>query len=192
MKKLLSLLLLGMMCMPVFAQNAEKLYTEGKALYDAKNYKAAYVKLKAAADEGHKKAQYRLGRLFDKGNGVAENNKQAFYWYLKSAEQGFAKAQYQVGKSYKNGEGVDEDRDKAFQYFKLAAEQGNGDAQFALGKCYMKGKGCAVDLDKAKEWFLLAFKNEKDGKEILQVVREETSYRDADAKAILKLTGISK
>ena len=58
----------------VTAQNAEQLYKEGKALYDAKKYNEALPKLKAAADKGHKKAQYRMGRAFDKGNGVKEDN----------------------------------------------------------------------------------------------------------------------
>ncbi len=46
----------------VSAQNIDKLYKEAKAFYDAKNYTAAVPKLKAAAEKGHKKAQYRLGR----------------------------------------------------------------------------------------------------------------------------------
>ena len=35
-------------------QSAEKLYNDGKELYDAKRYEAAFPKLKAAAEKGHK------------------------------------------------------------------------------------------------------------------------------------------
>ena len=133
MKQLMTLLLMCLIGITASAQSAEKLYNDGKELYDAKRYEAAFPKLKAAAEKGHKKAQYRLGRCYDKGNGVEESNTLAFEWYLKSAEQGYAKAQYQVGKSYKNGEGVDKDIFKAVEYFTKAAKQDNGDAQLALG-----------------------------------------------------------
>ena len=103
------LLLLVSACNMTMAQSAEQLYQEGKALYDAKKYNEALPKLKAAADKGHKKAQYRMGRAFDKGNGVAEDNTRAFQWYLKAANQGHAKSQYQVGRCYKKGKGVGED-----------------------------------------------------------------------------------
>lgn len=187
MKKLLTLLLMCVTCITAYSQSADKLYTEGKALYDAKKYTQAFPKLKAAAEKGHKKAQYRLGRCYDKGNGVSENEKQAFYWYSKAAEQNYAKAQYQVGKSYKNGEGVDKDINKAFQYFSKAAKQGNADAQFALGKCYLKGKGTTPDKAKAKEYLKKAVKNEKGGEDIKLKLREDANSGDDDAQAILKI-----
>ena len=67
------------------AQSAEKLYQQGKALYDAKKYVEAVPKLQAAAEKGHKKAQYRLGYCYDKGRGVKEDDKKAFSWYSKRA-----------------------------------------------------------------------------------------------------------
>ena len=82
-------------CLLVQAQSTEKLYTQGKALYDAKNYAKAFPLFQTAAQKGHKKAQYRLGLCYDKGRGVKEDDKQAFYWYGLSANQGYAKAQYQ-------------------------------------------------------------------------------------------------
>lgn len=169
------------------AQSADKLYAEGKKLYDNKQYAQAVVKLRAAADKGHKKAQYRLGRCYDKGNGVAEDDKQAVLWYGKSAAQGYAKAQYQLGKCYKNGEGVAKDINKAVDLFTKAAKQDNADAQLALGKCYLKGKGVTADKAKARSWLRKAVKNEKDGKQIMQKLRDEAAAGDADAKAILAL-----
>lgn len=171
----------------VGAQDIEKSYAEGKLLYDAENYKAAVPKLKYAAEKGHKKAQYRLGKCYDKGLGVKEDDKQAFRWYNKSAEQKFAKAQYEVGKCYKNGEGIEKNRDMAFKYFTLSADQGNAEAQLALGKCYMKGRGTAKDLAKAKELFKKAVNNEKDGEEVLKELREEAAKKDDDAITILKM-----
>ena len=103
MKRLLATLLALTLCTTVFAQSAESLYKEGKALYDAKKYQQAFPKLKAAAEKGHKKAQYRVGLSYDKGKGVTEDDVKAVEWYRKSASQGYAKALYQLGKCYKDG-----------------------------------------------------------------------------------------
>ncbi len=189
MKKYLFIVMALVAALTATAQSAEKLYSEGKALYDAKDYAAALPKLKAAAEKGHRKAQYRLGRCYDKGNGTEENDKLAFEWYSKSAAQDYAKAQYQVGKCYKNGEGVDKDRKKAVEWFAKAARQDNADAQLALGKSYLKGKGIAADQKKAKSWLNKAVSNPKGGDEVLDELRKEAAEGDEDAKAILTIVG---
>ena len=182
-------LLMLLVCMLAGAQSADKLYEEGKALYDAKNYSQAVPKLKAAAEKGHKKAQYRLGLCYDKGKGVTEDDAKAFYWYGKAAAQGHAKAQYQLGRCYKKSEGTTENPAMAVKYFTLSAKQDNSDAQYALGKCYLKGYGVAVDKAKAKSWLLKAVKNKNGGDEILKKIRKDAADGDADAKAILQLIG---
>ena len=184
-------MILLLMCLGAIAQSADKLYEEGKRLYDAESYAKAFPKLKAAAEKGHKKAQYRLGRCYDKGHGVAESDSIAFIWYMKSARQEYAKAQYQVGKSYKNGEGVKKDRQKAFTWFMKAAQQDNADGQLAVGKAYMKGKGVDQDLAKAKSWFKKAVKNPKGGSDILKELRKEAAEGDEDARQILSMVGKS-
>ena len=189
MKKLIFTLMALAVAIIATAQSADKLYQEGKELYDAKNYKAAIPKLKAAAEKGHRKAQYRLGRCYDKGNGVTEDDAKAFEWYAKSAAQNYAKAQYQLGKCYKEGKGTKKDRKKAVDCFTKAAKQENADAQYALGKCYLKGKGIAADEKKAKLWLSRAVKNEKGGKDILEKIQKDAAEGDEDAKIILKLIG---
>ena len=178
-----------MTCMVASAQSSNKLYEEGKSLYDAKKYTQAVDKLLQAAEKGHKKAQYRLGFCYDKGKGVAEDDKKAFYWYEKAAAQGHAKAQYQLGQCYKKGEGTTKDMAKALKYYNLSAKQGNANAQLALGKCYLKGKGVTADKEKAKMWCLKAVKNEKGGDEILAELRKDAANGDEDAKIILQMVG---
>lgn len=188
MKKILLFLLMLVSC-TVSAQTASALYEQGKKLYDQENYAAAFPKLKAAAEKGHKKAQYRVGRCYDKGRGVEENDKLAVEWYRKAANQGYAKAQYELGKCYKNGEGVEKDRKKAFELFMQAAQQEHGEAQLAVGKAYLKGKGVAADQAQAKKWLKRAVSNEKDGKDILAELKQDAADGDEDAKAILRLIG---
>ena len=190
MKKTIVMMLTLLLCTVAWAQNADKLYEEGKALYDAKHYEQAVEKLLSAAQKGHRKAQYRLGRCYDKGYGVEENDSRAFEWYMKAASQDFAKAQYQVGKSYKNGEGVEKDHVKAVEYFTKAAKQDNADAQYALGKAYLKGKGVAADEAKAKTWLKKAIKNEKGGDEILEKLQKKAAQGDDDELRIKVLLGL--
>ena len=132
------LLLTVVVSLTAAAQSADKLYEEGKELYDAKNYAAAFPKLKTAAEKGHKKAQYRLGRCYEKGHGTAENDQMAFQWYEKSAKQGHAKSLFQLGQCYKDGKGVAKDRKHAFELFMQAAKKENTDGEYAVGKAYFK------------------------------------------------------
>ena len=119
MRKLLLLFAL-LVAMTAGAQNADDLYKEGKALYDAKNYVAALAKLKPAAQKGNKKAQYRVGRCYDKGNGVEEDNQEAIKWYQKSADQGYYKAEYQLARAYVKGKAVTASDKKAKMWVKRA------------------------------------------------------------------------
>jgi len=123
MKHLFIILFALTACVVVSAQNVDKIYQEGKALYEKKNYTEAVPKLKTAAEKGKKGAQYRLARCYDKGYGMAEDNAQAVKWYQKAAEQGHAKSQYQLGKAYMNGKkGLPKDEQKAKAWLSKAVK----------------------------------------------------------------------
>lgn len=148
MRKIVTTLLALTLCMAAFPQKAESLYKEGKTLYDAKKYEQAFPKLKAAAEKGHKKAQYRVGLCYDKGRGVAEDDAMAVKWYQKSAAQDYAKAQYELAKCYVKGEGVAKDEVKAKSWLKKAVKD--------------KKNGQEI-IDKIKQ-------DAKDGKESAQIM----------------------
>jgi len=119
-KKLLTILLTLVLSIAAGAQNAKTLYEEGKAFYDAEQYDKAVPKLKAAADKGHRKAQYRLGMCYKEGYGVQKDRKKASELFLKSAKQDYAKAQYQLAKAYVKGKGVPADEAQAKSWIKKA------------------------------------------------------------------------
>ena len=128
MKRLIYLCILLMWSISISAQSADKLYDEGKKLYDQEQYKEAVPKLQAAADKGHRKAQYRLGRCYDKGYGVKENDQKAFELYQKSAKQDYAKAMFQLGKCYMKGKGVAANQEEARKWIKRAiSDEKHGD-----------------------------------------------------------------
>ncbi len=182
-KRNLLTLFFVMLSSVMMAQNADQIYREGKALLDAHRFSEAIPKLKIAAEKGHKKAQYHLGRCYDKGEGVAEDNAKAFYWYLKAAAQGHAKAQFQVGKCYKKGKGVAQDPNKAFKYFMSSARQEYAPAQIAVAKFYVK----QGDNNKAKQWLLKGIRNPKGGAEELQELKQEVLQGEPAATALMKL-----
>lgn len=126
MNRQIIFILMLLMSIVARSQSADALYDEGKKLYDQKKYALAFKKLLPAAQKGHKKAQYRVGRCYDKGHGVTEDNQKAFQWYLKGAQQGHAKSQYQVGKCYMKGKGCTKDAAKAKSWLVKAVKNPKG------------------------------------------------------------------
>ena len=107
------------------------------------------------AEQGNSQAQFSLGSLYHKGEGVLKDAARAVEWYQKAATQGHASAQSKLGGMYHKGEGVPEDVAKAVEWWQKAAEQEHAQAQFMLGSMYRVGhiKGVPRDAVKAAEWY---------------------------------------
>ncbi len=58
------------------------------------------------AQAGDAEAQFNLGVMYDRGQGVPQDDVQAAEWYRKAAEQGHAGAQHNLGSAYYDGRGV--------------------------------------------------------------------------------------
>ena len=84
--------------------------------------------LRRAAQQGDADAQYNLGWIYAKGEGVPKNDAEAVAWYRRAAEQGYADAQYNLGWMYAKGEGVPKNDVDAYFWFNLAAAQGQENA----------------------------------------------------------------
>ena len=91
-----------------------------------------FKSLKALAEKGDAKAQYNLGEMYLRGEGVEKDEKEAVKWYRKAAEQNSALAQYDLGQMYEIGLGVEKDEKEAVKWYRKAAEQGDEDAKAAL------------------------------------------------------------
>jgi len=98
-----------------------------------------------SAQQGDAEAQFKLGRAYYNGEGVAQDYKQAKKWWKTAAEQGHIDAQYQLGKLYYD---VTQDYKQAAEWYRKAAEQGHVDAQTWLGKLYY-----SQGYKPAFEWF---------------------------------------
>ena len=108
------------------------------------------------AEQGNDKAQYSLGLMYAKGQGVAQDYKQATYWFTKAAELGGVAAQYILGLMYANGHGVAQDYKQAFYWYIKAAGQGHVDAQAGLGAKYFLGQGVPQNYKFSYVWSNLA------------------------------------
>lgn len=89
-----------------------------------KDMKVIKKLLEQAASLDHPNAQYNLGVIYHKGDGVEQNINRAFFWYEKAAKANLAIAQYNLGMLYYEGVAVEKSEEKALEYWKKAAEQG--------------------------------------------------------------------
>ena len=101
---------------------AEPFEDATKAYYRG-DYETAYRLIKPLAEQGLPEAQFNLGLMFDKGQGVPQNYAEAVKWYRKAAEQGSAEAQYNLGKMYYTGQGVPKDYVMAHMWFNLTTSR---------------------------------------------------------------------
>ena len=108
------------------------------------------------AEQGDASAQFNLGLMYRRGEGVPQDNKTAVKWYRLAAEQGNADAQFNLGNAYNNGTGVLQDYKTAVKWYRLSAEQGNAGAQNNLGTMYDNGTGVLQDYVRAHMWFNIA------------------------------------
>lgn len=93
----------------------------------------AFEWYKAAADEGHGKACYKVGLCYKKGvffkhRSIIPANARKAFWYFKRAAdlcrespEWVEKTAYTVAECYAYGRGVEKNYDAAFKYAVLAA-----------------------------------------------------------------------
>ena len=65
-------------------------------------------------------AQYNLGAMYSKGEGIPQDYAEALKWYRLAAAQGHAKAQYNLGAMYGKGRGIPQDYIQALKWLTLA------------------------------------------------------------------------
>ena len=95
---------------------------KGVDAYESGDFTTALREFKPLAEQGHAKAQYNLGVIYRRGNGVPQDYKTAVKWYTLAAEQGNADAQYNLGFMYRKGHGVPQDYKAAVKWWTKAAE----------------------------------------------------------------------
>jgi TPR repeat protein len=122
---------------------------------------SSLTSLQYAAEGGHPVAQWKLGRMYADGDGVAQDDLRAFDYFSKIANQHaednpsapqaaiVANAFVALGRYYLNGipnTKVKADTERAREMFAYAASYfGNADAQYDLARLYLKSAGNSRD-----------------------------------------------
>ncbi len=140
-------------------------FEDGLKAYNVGDYGTAWRLLRPLAEQGDAAAQYGLGVMYERGQGVRQNDVEAVKWYRLAAKQGHAEAQSNLGVMYERGQGVMRDHAEAVKWFRLAAVQGNAEALSNLGYMYGHGRGVQQDYVLAHIWFTLAASRFPPGKD---------------------------
>jgi hypothetical protein len=128
--------------------------------------------LEYAADKGHPLAQWKLGRMYAEGEGVAQNDLKAFDYFRRIADSHaddnpdtpqarfVANAFVALGHYYLEGipkTEIKRDPERAREMFGYAASYfRDPDAQYYLARLYLDGIGAPHDPRQAARWFGLS------------------------------------
>jgi TPR repeat protein len=139
---------------------------------DIPNVPSSLTALQYAADGGHPIAQWKLGRMYASGDGVAQDDLRAFDYFSKVANAHaddnpaapqasvVANAFVSLGRYYTTGipnSRVKADPERAREMFAYAASYfGNAEAQFNLARMYLDGIGMPSDPKHGVRWLALA------------------------------------
>ena len=134
-------------------------FEDAVAAHKKGDYATALRLLTPLAEQGNADAQYKLGGMYEQGQGVTKDEAEAVKWYRKAAEQNDAEAQCNLGLAYATGQGVARDEAEAVKWFRKAAEQNDALAQNNLGSMYARGQGVIKDPVQAHAWFTVARAN---------------------------------
>ena len=169
-------------------------FEDGVDAYNKGDFTTAASLFKKDAEQSDSSAQFNLGLMYYKGQGVLQDFAEAVRWYKLAAEQGHSSAQLQLAGMYDNGKGVLQDDAEAVRWYRSAAEQGNSKAKFNLALMYLNGEGVLQDYLQAHMWMnLAAVSGDKDAQKARDVIAAKmTSQQIGKAQAMAKKCLASK
>ena len=131
-------------------------YEDGLTAWKRKDYATALRVWRNLAQQGHDRAQDKIGNMYFHGQGVPQSYEEAVRWFRKAAEGGNVGAQFFLGNIYESGLEIPQNYTEAMKWYRKAAEQGNPFSQNNLGIMYLYGRGVSQNYILAHMWFNLA------------------------------------
>lgn len=116
---------------PTFQNNPEEVsysIEQANNYYYSSRFEEAFSIYKRVAEQGNSEANYQIGIMYEKGEGVPKNPEEAVRWFRKAALQGNVSAQNSLGVRLALGKGVEKDINEAIEWITMAAKQGDSDA----------------------------------------------------------------
>jgi TPR repeat protein len=96
--------------------------------------------------------QFRLGRAYERGEGVPQSDAIAGEWYLNAADQGNLKAMHNLGVLFLTGRGTPKDPIQGYRWIRKAADRGDAGSAYATGILLIKGEGVAKNTAEGVGW----------------------------------------
>ena len=121
MRKLAPVVVLITVFLLIGISGCTKTIEEGRDAYKKGDYKTASRIFKPLAERGDVGAQFTLGEMHSRGQGVPRDEADALKWYRMAADQGHAGAQNNLGIFYTFGQGVPVDFVLAHMWYDIAA-----------------------------------------------------------------------
>ena len=115
-------------------------FNDGVVAYLMGDYEKAYNTMISIAktDEDNALAQYYLGVMYMKGQGVEQNYEEAGKWLRKASEHRLPQAQYKLANLYTLGKGVPKDYEFAFIWYSVGAAHKHPLSMAAVDKAKAK------------------------------------------------------
>jgi TPR repeat protein len=121
MKKISPLLIL---LFSIITSPAHADFNDGVVAFMMGDYDKAFTTMQSLAETSdHGYAQYYMGMMYMKGQGVEQDYKNASKWFRKASEKHIPQAQYKLGDLYFKGRGVPKDYEFAYVWFSVGASQ---------------------------------------------------------------------
>jgi localization factor PodJL len=137
--------------------------------------------LRSAAEKNLAMAQYRLAKLYERGEGIGRNLDQARLWTERAAAGGNRRAMHDLGVFYAQGTGAQADEQAASQWFRRAALLGVTDSQYNLAVLLQQGHGVEANSTEALFWFLVAARQgDADARANAQAIEASLSPSEAE------------
>jgi TPR repeat protein len=149
--------------------NLGNIYYNNLDFIEARRAFIAFTKSPEADEISKANAQYMLGMLFQRGDGVAKDDALSSSYFITASILGGGHngARYELGMDYLKGDGVDQNFARAAEYFQKAShynevskQPGNPDAQYALSTLYSAGKGVVQSDAEAVKYLRMAARDD--------------------------------
>lgn len=112
--------------------------------------------LKDAAGRGLVMADYRLAKLYERGEGVPRDMAASRSWTEKAAIGGNVKAMHDLAVFYAEGDAGPQSYAAAVEWFRQASDAGLVDSQYNLAVLYEQGLGLSQDKAEGAYWYEVA------------------------------------
>jgi TPR repeat protein len=126
--------------------SAQTVFDEALNAIRTQDYSRAFESFSVLSESGYPEAQFNLGLIYRRGDGVMPDINRAIALWEQAASTGQIDAQKNLGILFSNGVSVPQDTERAFPWFLQAAKQGEPSSQYMVGLAYL---GIGVDADES-------------------------------------------